>query len=236
MILTRVQLPYEDAVKRKITDPYAWHQRAWDAFTDVLPVDKTRGRYAKGTSLEQQRETNLPPPFLSRVDMKDDHVQLLLLSDKEPERPDWCPEPGWQSKAIADSFFDQSSYRFSLLANPTRKTRRGKDGRRLEKGRREPITHRFDRENSDGRTVRGLLTWLSDHGDMSGFVFKPNKVKTVCRPRERFVKKGQVGTLHAVEFTGVLTITDRDLFRSAFRKGIGSAKAFGFGMLCVSPI
>ena len=43
------------------------------------------------------------------------------------------------------------------------------------------------------------------------------------------------GTLHAVDIKGILTVTDPQLFHSTVRNGVGSAKAFGFGMLCLSP-
>jgi CRISPR system Cascade subunit CasE len=39
-----------------------------------------------------------------------------------------------------------------------------------------------------------------------------------------------------VEFQGSLRVVDPNKFRSAFAQGIGSAKAFGFGMLVLAPI
>jgi len=44
------------------------------------------------------------------------------------------------------------------------------------------------------------------------------------------------GVHYAVEFQGVLTVTDPALFRTTFTTGIGSAKAFGFGLLALAPV
>ncbi len=51
-----------------------------------------------------------------------------------------------------------------------------------------------------------------------------------------FRKKGRRSKLVAVDFSGMLTVTDRDAFMYAFNNGIGTAKAFGFGMLMLQPI
>lgn len=42
-------------------------------------------------------------------------------------------------------------------------------------------------------------------------------------------------SLYAVRFEGILTVTDPDTFRTTVATGIGSAKAFGFGLLSLAP-
>lgn len=42
--------------------------------------------------------------------------------------------------------------------------------------------------------------------------------------------------LGAVRFDGILVVTDPDHFRAAVANGIGSGKAFGFGLLSVAPL
>jgi CRISPR system Cascade subunit CasE len=39
-----------------------------------------------------------------------------------------------------------------------------------------------------------------------------------------------------VEFEGVLTVTNPADFHRTFTLGIGSAKAFGFGLLVIAPV
>lgn len=45
--------------------------------------------------------------------------------------------------------------------------------------------------------------------------------------------KNRLQVWHAVQFDGFLTVTDDSLFTEALVQGIGSAKAFGFGLLSI---
>jgi CRISPR system Cascade subunit CasE len=118
------------------------------------------------------------------------------------------------------------------LANPTRKPAapRDADGKRRN-AKRIPISHRED-----------LIAWLLRKGGQHGFQVDPATLQTIPRPRQVFVKKDRsdgmrhAGLHSATEFIGVLSITDPAAFTNATKSGIGSAKAFGFGMLCLSPL
>ena len=55
------------------------------------------------------------------------------------------------------------------------------------------------------------------------------------RGREYFEKQGLRGLHSAVEFQGVLNVTDPAKFHETFARGIGPAKAFGFGLLVIAP-
>jgi len=202
--LTKIEIDHETAFKTGLRDSYDWHQKIWQAFP---------GRDG------QFRD------FLTRLDEIDGGLRLLLLSPTQPVRPDWCPAPVWDSKAVADSFLSHSAYRFSLLANPTKKIKSNKEGVLLKNSRRVPLVKRED-----------LLDWLKRKGEQHGFTFDPGTTRTVPRPRQSFIKKGQAGLHAATEFVGELQVTNPDLFKQAALSGIGSAKAFGFGMLCLSPL
>jgi len=205
--LTQILVPYELAVRQlRIRDSYDWHQRIWQAFS---------GRD------DEKRD------FLSRVDEIDDAYRLLIVSPAAPSRPDWCPTHCFQTKPIADSFFDHGQFRFSLLANPTRKIRvETEGGQRKKNGRRVPITQR-----------EGLLAWLQRKAEAGGFnLCQPDQVRIIPKGRAYFHKPGAQGVHHAVEFQGVLTVTDPSLFRMTFAAGIGSAKGFGFGLLAIAPL
>lgn len=43
-------------------------------------------------------------------------------------------------------------------------------------------------------------------------------------------------TFHAVRFEGYLQVTDGDRFREILKNGLGSAKAYGFGLLSLAPV
>lgn len=202
--LTKVEIDHETAFKAGLRDSYGWHQKIWKAFP---------GRDGGARD------------FLTRLDIIDGGFRLLLLSKAEPVRPDWCPEPAWQSKPVPASFFQHPAYRFSLLANPTRKVRSSPDGELLKNSRRVPLVQR-----------EALLGWLERKGQQHGFAVDPGNVRTVPRPRRAFIKKGAAGLHAATDFIGVLHVTDREAFRLAALGGVGPAKAFGFGMLCLAPL
>lgn len=76
-----------------------------------------------------------------------------------------------------------------------------------------------------------LLEWLLRKGHQHGFVCDPLDVQA-SKLGKKYGKHRQA-TWHAVQFDGVLTITNTDLFIGALEDGIGSAKAFGFGLLSI---
>lgn len=208
--LTMVEIDHETAYKAGLRDSYAWHKKVWEMFP---------GRQ------DESRD------FLTRLDGIDEGFRLLVVSATEPTKPNWCPDPSWHSKPLPESFFEHSCFRFSLIANPTRKV---KSEANAKNGRRVPITRREDRE-VDGKIQPGLLSWLRRKGEQHGFSFDETTVRTISKPRQWFLKKGAAGVHAGTEFVGILTVTDPDRFRAAVAQGVGSAKAFGFGMLCLSP-
>jgi CRISPR system Cascade subunit CasE len=212
--LTQILVPYELAVRQlRIRDTYDWHQRVWQAFG---------GR------------DGAPRDFLTRVDQVDDAYRLLIVSPSPSAKPDWCPTDCFQTKPIPDAFFTQPRYRFSLLANPTRKIVNPNkprvirpDGRldRNKNSKRIPLTRRED-----------LLAWLKRKAEAGGFAVDLDAVRTIPRGREYFFKPGARGVHYATEFQGVLQVTDAASFRGTFARGIGSGKAFGFGLLVLAPL
>jgi CRISPR system Cascade subunit CasE len=205
--LTQILVSYEDAVRLlRIRDNYDWHQRVWQAFG---------GRDGKSRN------------FLIRVDRKEEAYRVLVLSRSIPAKPDWCPTDCFGTKTIAEDFFAHTRYRFSLLANPTKKLRADNgNGSRKKNGRRVPVTERG-----------GLVAWLQRKAEAGGFAINADSLRTIPRGREFFHKDGTShGTHTAVEFQGELTVTNAAQFRATVAAGIGSAKAFGFGLLVIAPI
>jgi CRISPR system Cascade subunit CasE len=208
--LTKIEIDYETAYKAGLRDAYAWHQWAWLAFPNC--PENTRD-------------------FLTRLDECGNGFRFLIQSASEPQRPANCPLDAWQTKAIPDSFFSHSQYRFSLLANPTRKLASPRDsaGKRRN-AKRVALSKRED-----------LIAWMERKGVQHGFQIDLANLQTTPRQRQIFVKKSTADSqrhagLHtSTEFVGILKITDAELFLQAVHSGIGSAKAFGFGMLCLSP-
>ena len=205
--LTQVTLDFATAARLRLRDSYAWHQAVWKAFP---------GRDGG------------PREFLTRLDQRRENFRLLIVSPMQPVRPDWCPADGeiWKTKPIPDTYFTRSRYAFQLCANPTKKvSKKLSDGSLTKNGRRVPLRKREE-----------LAKWIMRKSEQGGFIVDDATLRTFPRGREYFEKKGQSGLHSAVEFEGVLTVTDPAKFHGTFARGIGSAKAFGFGLLVIAPI
>ena len=133
--------------------------------------------------------------------------------------------------------------RFRLLANPTRKVKTNNKIERLagikNNGKRLPI-HSFEDQ----------IGWLKTKGESGGFKllsikaapdvsnvvcngsnvtigFRPKKVSIPDRKFDRLTFKGVI-------FEGYLEVSDRNQFLGTITQGIGSGKAYGFGLLSVA--
>ena len=221
MFLAEAIIPYETASKREFHTPWDWHAALWQCF----PGPDSR------PSLEEQ-------PFLSRFDQLETGQRVILLSMTEPTRPDWCPEPGWRCREVPDSFFDHERYRFSLIANPT-VTRRDES---------KPVIRREDGTILKNRNSKRVpiqdpaqqCDWLRRQASRRGFEIIGNIDPVPLRSqhfskRSSKDKKSHNIRLHRVRFEGILCITDKELFRREWPKGIGRGRAFGNGFLLIHP-
>ena len=205
--LTQVTLDFATAARLRLRDCYDWHQAAWKAFP---------GRDG------ERRD------FLTRLDQRREGFRLLIVSPTQPVRPAWCPSDSetWKTKPIPEDYFVRRCYGFQLCANPTKKVSKEKsDGSLTKNGRRVPLGKRED-----------LVEWIKRKGEQGGFAIDETTLQTFSRGREYFEKNGRPGLHSAVEFQGMLTVTDPAKFHETFTRGIGSAKAFGFGLLVIAPV
>ena len=152
--------------------------------------------------------------FLFRTDRRPDGFRVLLLSEHQP-----APTAAfvWQTKEISPTFLAYAGYRFQLKVNPT--MRRSADGKRLAI---------YDETK--------LRIWLARKAETAGFTIDPESLEVGAPTEEMFNKDGRRGKHVAVDFAGVLNVTDRVRLTQCFNTGIGSAKGFGYGLLMLQPI
>ena len=159
--------------------------------------------------------------FLSRVDHLGQNYRVYLLTDSAPVVQPWGE---WTTREIALSFLNCTHYRFDLRANPTvKRVVRDVSGQRKKNGQRTAI---YDPTQ--------LHKWLKNKGEQNGFEILNVEVGSPIP--QLFRRKGKPGKHVRVDFQGVLGVFDRERFQTAFETGIGSAKAFGFGMLVLQPL
>lgn len=212
MYLSELILRAEYAARIIPRDSYGWHKVLWRFF---------QGR--------EKRD------FLYRVEQSGDAVKILMLSVTQPTPPTTLPPRIFRCKEIPEAFLGHKRYRFCLRANPTHCRKLDKvTGEQRTRGLRAPITDE-----------QKLIEWLARKGTQHGFCIphaeqwpQTSCPLSICyEGRRSFRKKGLKAAHHSsVEFRGILEVEDPAAFRQAFETGIGSAKAFGFGLLMLQPI
>ena len=211
--LTQITLDHATVARRQLRDTYDWHQGAWQCFPG-RPTD-TRD-------------------FLTRLDQSPQGFRLLVVSPQAATRPEWCSPDAWQSRDIPEGYFGRARYSFQLRANPTKKiidTNKpkavGPDGRinRNRNARRIPL-----------RQPAELVAWLERKAATGGFAVEPDSLRVVPEGQEHFNRGHEHGAHASVEFRGTLRVTDPAAFHQTFQTGLGSGKAFGFGLLVIAPL
>lgn len=114
--------------------------------------------------------------------------------------------------------------RFRLLANPTKRLSAGQPGEKVD-GPRVGLFKESDQ-----------LAWLARKAEASGF----EPLSVAVSPRSTIVSRknpakdaGRQSHL-AVQYDGRLRVGDPDALQEAVRSGIGTAKAYGFGLLSLA--
>lgn len=182
--------------------------------------------------------------------------QLILYVQSEL-RPDWShlsrdgyllPAVDQENPAVKpideqlSRIHEGMMLRFRLKANPTKKVGTTKKTERMsgtarDNGRRVPLV---------GEEAQ--IQWLCRKAASSGFrlvsVRAYEEIKDVSVLNGAWIsglrkKNGQEGTADKVQFRGVvfdghLVVTDHESLQVALRQGIGSGKAYGFGLLSLA--
>lgn len=159
-----------------------------------------------------------PPRFLWRVEPESAWREPVVLVQSAIE-PDWSvlSRNGYFNKPAESKALDLNAliepgslYRFRLFANPT-VTREGK---------------RYGLSTEEDQTA-----WLGRQAKKGGF-----SVETVLVTSSEVVNlRGDDICLQQACFEGVLRATDVVSLRRTVEVGIGPGKAFGFGLLSLSP-
>lgn len=168
--------------------------------------------------------------FLFRVDALDGGPAVLIQSAVPP---DWGRsklavgalrhEP--ETKPFDVPVEDGAALAFRLLTRPAKRAFTGaghKDGPRR-----------------DLRTDEERLAWIRRKGESCGFRVVSCGLTLTDFPAVHAVARGfreAGGAFTAVRFDGELGVTDAALLRDAVANGIGTQKAFGFGLLSLAPV
>lgn len=136
-----------------------------------------------------------------------------------------------QTKQIQPRFEQNQRLRFRLLANPTKRLRQAS-----QHANGQPVEQRWVGKRVPVPNAR-LEEWLTTRAAKAGF--QVAEFATV-QPGYVYVNKTREAAdghrMRSVRFEGLLEVTDPERFRETLIRGIGPAKAFGFGLLSVAPV
>lgn len=229
-------------VRRDLANDHEMHRTVMSAFPTLnLPKDGD----------QRQRQSGDSGSILWRVD-HDPRRGIAMLIVQSDSAPDWQPllkrYPGYVTPSPDSdldpistmerhlSFHPGQRLKFRLRANPTRKIKSDgrKNGQRL--GLTTPDEQRawLERKASDATHPNGFR--LIHFDTIPDPAARRQRVAPRTTDDQGVATATQSRTHVAVLFEGILEVTDPEQLQHTLRAGIGSAKAFGFGLLSVAPV
>ena len=207
------QLPYVMQQKMQNSGPYAIHQWLWQLFPN------------------QEKRT-----FLFREERIGKGYQYYLLSEVAPlsnHQFFLIETKPYQPKLTAGMRLF-----FSLRANPVV----FKNGKRSDvlMNAKYPIKKQdleIETNEIKLRQNQAAINWLIKQSETRGFSLSTTNDQQVnCAVisyvQQQFIKKSDLKPIiySSVDYQGVLTVTDAELFLNTIYKGIGKSKGFGCGL------
>lgn len=206
MFVSMLELSRSDSKALGIVDPYSLHRVVYSLYDDIRTEKEKVESNSSGILYVEKRGNEA-----SR--------KILLLSNRRPaERVDG-KYGVVMSKVVPATFLEASTYRFSVLVNPTRRDSKS----------RKLIAIRGREAISDWFIERSETSW--------GFAVEREELQVDKIEVLQFKAKSQRQiTLGRAAIRGTLSVRVRDQFKKSFASGIGRARTFGCGLLELVPM
>jgi len=221
-LITPAEGRVHEALQQRLQGPYADHQWLWRWFP--APAGTARD-------------------FLFRRHDAEGLPRFYAVSARPPE----ALGGAWhvQTREYAPDLHAGDAFSFELRANPT--VRHGRDGKSkrhdvvMEAKKRllavQGLQHWSewtapDRPNQQALVQDACSNWLGRRGSILGFELQRDSVQVEAYQQHRERLDENLG-FSTVDISGILRVTDATAFGQALRTGIGSAKAFGCGLLLI---
>lgn len=109
-------------------------------------------------------------------------------------------------------------------------------GRQKSQSKRVSVTWGEDQTPDEA-----IRQWFAAKGTQRGFALREFRLLhlgwgTGYRPKSKNVEDGRTMKFRSALIEGTLAVTDAPALAQAVEAGIGSAKAFGFGLLSLAPM
>ena len=191
-------------------------------------------------------------PFLFRIAyaQSGDTRRPVILVQSE-SAPDWdyafhnapflAAQP--QVKPYTPTFSEGDLYRFRIRINLSKKSKKSADGSDLStpgvgvdaagrpKSQSKRVALTWEASKDPESVISEWFTWKAARQG-----FAPDTVRLVHLGRVTGTKASRRLTFQSALLEGALAVACPAAFLAAVQRGIGSAKAFGFGLLSVAPV
>ena len=222
----------------------------------VLNMRDRQARYDLARPYEMHRTlmNSYPHPrveqrcdLLFRVETSRSGPPTVLVQTRD--RPDWSGlATGYlvgapEFKPLDLPITPGQRLRFRLRANPTKRVAAKNErlggvmaGKRVGlASEAEQIRWLLRKASAGGFRIPGAWVDASDPETGEPVQLPNSRVDVIPDGRDRNDKEDHGGAFLTVRFEGVLVVTDPATFRATVAAGVGSGKAFGFGLLSVAP-
>jgi CRISPR system Cascade subunit CasE len=220
LFLSRLALDLRSSgVRRDLADLQGFHRTVMSGFPQS---DGREARHGHGVLYRLEDDTPAAPILLVQATMRPDWGSLPpgYLARR-------ADNPAVKQIALRDLLNAGDVFRFRLAANPSRKidTKTLEDGVRRH-GRRVELRGEVEQ-----------VAWLERRGELGGFGLVEPARTLIVRQRGRLTGRKSSGriTAVAVQFDGLLEVTDPEIFHETILTGIGPGKAYGMGLLSLGP-
>ncbi|MEW5725479.1 MAG: type I-E CRISPR-associated protein Cas6/Cse3/CasE [Thermodesulfobacteriota bacterium] len=205
--------------RRALGESYETHRLIWTLFGDRPDRDRD---------------------FLYRRELNGWGATFYLVSARKPEDPDslWDMEP----KPYRPRLSAGQTLFFSLRANPVR-SKRDENGRLHRHDVVMEAKHKLKQEKRPRETWPSQAeliqaagkSWLAARAARHGFTVDPALIRAdAYQPPDPGGRGKGREVRHAVmDLSGLLRVSDPDLFLETLYRGLGPAKAFGCGLMLV---
>jgi len=237
MFLSRIQInPARREGRHILGSPQAMHATVLSAFPQT---GDERGR------------------VLWRMDQQDQKFWLYTVSQSKPdfshivEQSGWpSVQPDWETRPyqnLLNRLQNGQKWAFRLTANPVRTSQATGW---VKNGKNEGHFVYPEKTNDAGKlrskryahlTPDQQMAWFLERAPKWGFKIPDNssgapEASVIERRTDRFQRQGKTVTIAKATFDGILEVTDVDKLREAMINGMGSAKAYGCGLLTLAAI
>lgn len=201
---------------------YTVHQLLWDLFPKD-PDAKRKFLYRE----EQNPKTRLPVFYVvSEEQPLHENIFLRIVGIKE-----YSPQ-----------LYVGQQLRFLSRINPV-VSHMIKDRKRSQKhdvwadAKKRGKTAGLSGADLSGFVEKESRSWLISRAEKNGFSLEEDRVVLEGYQNHRFRKaaRGREIKYGSIDFKGILSVTDTQLFKETLFYGIGRSKAFGCGLMMVKP-